>query len=255
LVRSPTDNKIGIVTFPVKPITIKANNDKSNLIPRIRRRVTVGKTLGGFSAMANIDLIEKSCRQLVTLADDNNWYDVICPRFGCGNGGLSWGDVRIVCEKYLDDRFTIMDLHDDNSRNERVIFLSGSMSVDKLHETAINDIILINDIQSQRKRPTRFIVGDAKGIDYAYQSLFARRGWGNLTVYHVGINPRNNIGGFNTVRVNSTGNGRQYYESKDIKMIEVCDYAMMVWDGISQGTHNNKSRLDHSNVTFKLYFS
>lgn len=34
---------------------------------------------------------------------------VLMTRPGCGNGGLKWEEVRPLCEKYLDHRFTICE--------------------------------------------------------------------------------------------------------------------------------------------------
>lgn len=54
---------------------------------------------------ANRFLIEKSAEQLKTLVDLNKWPIVILPRSGCGYGRLKWKDVKLILEKYLDDRF------------------------------------------------------------------------------------------------------------------------------------------------------
>lgn len=56
-----------------------------------------------------LDLIERSARQLVDLADDMGWQRVGLPRPGCGRGGLKWGDVKAVIERLFDDRFYIVD--------------------------------------------------------------------------------------------------------------------------------------------------
>lgn len=56
---------------------------------------------------ADLNLIEKSCKELVKEAPrQDNIYMV---RPGCGNGGLDWKDVKPVLEKYLDDRFTVVE--------------------------------------------------------------------------------------------------------------------------------------------------
>jgi hypothetical protein len=63
---------------------------------------------------ADIELIEWRVKDLV------DWVDIICKhresivpiymvRPGCGNGGLDWKDIKPICEKYLDDRFYIVE--------------------------------------------------------------------------------------------------------------------------------------------------
>jgi len=76
-----------LVTFPVKP-----------------ERGPDGKP--GFSAKAELPLIETSTRQLVEMAVRFGWKKVYIPRPGCGYGQLSWEDVHPILADILDDRFT-----------------------------------------------------------------------------------------------------------------------------------------------------
>lgn len=59
---------------------------------------------------ADLDLIARSARELVVLADDMQWQTVILPRPGCGNGQRKWHEVRPILQPVLDDRFTVVTL-------------------------------------------------------------------------------------------------------------------------------------------------
>lgn len=59
---------------------------------------------------ANLDLIKKSCKELLTIVH-YNFSDipkpVYLPKVGCGNGKLEWKDVKSILEGILDDRFVV----------------------------------------------------------------------------------------------------------------------------------------------------
>lgn len=56
---------------------------------------------------ADPQLIVKSLYQLTELATWNCWENVVMPRPGCGNGRLSWADVRTLLQAVLNDRFLV----------------------------------------------------------------------------------------------------------------------------------------------------
>ena len=62
---------------------------------------------------ASLDLIQRSCIELVYFMDCETLMDVTPPiymvRPGCGNGRLNWKDVKPFLEKYLDDRFIVVE--------------------------------------------------------------------------------------------------------------------------------------------------
>lgn len=58
---------------------------------------------------SDIELIEQSCKELVTISKIHDWRRIVLPRVGCGCGGLDWDTVvRPVCEKILDSRFMLV---------------------------------------------------------------------------------------------------------------------------------------------------
>ena len=59
---------------------------------------------------ADLELITRSTKELVKMADRIGWQAVVLPRPGCGNGGLDWKDVKPILESYLDERFTVVNL-------------------------------------------------------------------------------------------------------------------------------------------------
>ena len=59
-------------------------------------------------APASKELIERSFGELVTVWKDRK-DPLYMVRPGCGAGGLKWETVKPLCEKYLDDRFVIVE--------------------------------------------------------------------------------------------------------------------------------------------------
>lgn len=58
----------------------------------------------------DLRLIERSCRELVILANEQGWGKVVLPRPGCGGGGLEWRQVWPLLERHFDARFHIITL-------------------------------------------------------------------------------------------------------------------------------------------------
>ena len=57
---------------------------------------------------ADPELIQRSAEQLVAIANKFGYRQVVLPRPGCGNGRLSWHDVRPILDEVLDERFTVV---------------------------------------------------------------------------------------------------------------------------------------------------
>lgn len=58
---------------------------------------------------ADMNLIERSCRELMEIVNELHLHRVILPRPGCGNGGLTWAVVKPLIAPLLDDRIVIVE--------------------------------------------------------------------------------------------------------------------------------------------------
>lgn len=61
-----------------------------------------------WSELADLDLIIQSAREMAIIADVQEYNHVVIPRPGCGNGRLSWDQVKLALREILDDRFYII---------------------------------------------------------------------------------------------------------------------------------------------------
>lgn len=59
---------------------------------------------------SDMNLIELSCKQLVEAVNSLELsIPIYMVRPGCNYGGLDWKDVKPILEKYLDDRFVVVE--------------------------------------------------------------------------------------------------------------------------------------------------
>ena len=161
LVDDTTDQPI-VVSFPVKPGSIV--NDGSNCVSHCN--TTVGTRTPGFLAKADISLIERSLKQLVKLADSHKeWNTIICPRFGCGAGELSWVEIKPLAEAILDDRFIVITFGEPPKEETQSLYYTGIGSRD----TPQYILNLMTDLAS-RLESNGYILrsGGADGADQAF---------------------------------------------------------------------------------------
>ena len=92
-----------LVSFPVKPKYAVFNG--SNAVSHMEKKFTVGTIIPGWACKAELELVAKSAKELVALADANNWKSVLIPRPGCNNGELDWEKVDPILSEILDNRF------------------------------------------------------------------------------------------------------------------------------------------------------
>lgn len=101
-----TKHGVTLCSFPVKPKT--AIFTGNNAVKHMKNRFNEGDVIPGWACIADVNLIVESAKQIVNLANENNWKNIVIPRPGCGAGELSWKNIKLVLEPLLDDRFSII---------------------------------------------------------------------------------------------------------------------------------------------------
>lgn len=98
-----------LLSFPVKPAKI-IMSDRSEVVSHARDKYTVGQSVPGFHCVAAVEIIERSCKELVAWTDAARYEHVVLPIPGCGAGELSYNQdgIRAICESVLDNRFYMM---------------------------------------------------------------------------------------------------------------------------------------------------
>lgn len=99
--------KTSLVSFPVKSIweTAVCIAGQKNVVKHMQDQFKTGSRVPGWACRARLDIIERSAKELLALANENDWQTIIIPRPGCGAGELSWVEVKPLLNKILDDRF------------------------------------------------------------------------------------------------------------------------------------------------------
>lgn len=119
------------------------------------------------------------------------------------------------------------------------IFISGSMRIKNINK------VVLERIENIIHEQFTILVGDADGVDASIQQILAKKSYKNVKVYCTGNYPRNNIGKWElvTVQTDHKPKTRLYFTAKDLEMAKHCDYGLMIWDSKSTGTLNNVYQL------------
>ena len=101
------DKNTNIISFPVKPKY--ARYDGYNVVQHMKNRFKIGDFVPGWAAIAKLQIIEKSIKQLINLANTNKWMRIGLIMPGIGAGELNFDSVMNLLKKYIetDIRFII----------------------------------------------------------------------------------------------------------------------------------------------------
>lgn len=96
---------VQILSFPVKTDMEYMIQDKNIIVKHMQDKFEINAHVPGWACVADINIIEKSAKRLLKLANKYEWNKVLIPRPGCGAGELNWNKVRPALHSILDDRF------------------------------------------------------------------------------------------------------------------------------------------------------
>ena len=116
------------------------------------------------------------------------------------------------------------------------VVVSGSRRIKQLPEEAEQVLRKIMQLECQ------VLVGDCHGVDLAVQRFLHAHCYAKVTVFHVGLRPRHNVG-FPSVSVHGSQQG-----AKDRRMCQEADCGLAIWDGQSPGTKWNIERVPRTRV-------
>lgn len=115
------------------------------------------------------------------------------------------------------------------------VMLAGSRHIQNLPSSASEKV---RELAAQE---TWFVVGDATGVDCAFQSLLASLQYKRVVVFTSLDEPRNNLGSWEVRKIDSglKSKGAAMHTAKDRDMVRIAATGVMVWDGSSPGTLAN----------------
>jgi hypothetical protein len=126
------------------------------------------------------------------------------------------------------------------------VFISGSTSINKLPDSAIeiiDSIISMNSI---------ILTGDAEGADAQVQKYLSKKKYDKVIVYYAKAKVRNNAGKWKTKEITRGTNKKEgdLCALKNIAMADDADCGLMLWDGLSIETLNVIKVMKNKNKRF-----
>lgn len=131
------------------------------------------------------------------------------------------------------------------------VFIGGSRRISKLNDQIRSKLAEIVD------RELEILIGDANGADRALQAQLAGWKYPRVSVYFVGAKPRNNVGCWPLLHVDTPKGvkGFDFFAAKDKRMAHEADCGLMLWDGESRGTLANVVNLVSEEKPVAVYVS
>jgi hypothetical protein len=103
-------NNTHVFSFPTKPTRVLVT--ETSILPKFFSRSQLGKNIEGWKARSPLWLVERSAKFIAELVGESPSFieQIFLPHVGCDNGGLDWEtQVKPVLDKYMDDRYTVVE--------------------------------------------------------------------------------------------------------------------------------------------------
>jgi hypothetical protein len=117
--RPSLDDEYSVVAFPTKPVSVvlhrKKWGDITDVLVGKEWKYKDGDIVPGYYAKSTKEIIERSLKQLVQLANREDWTRVALPIPGIGHGDMEKSVVMGLLN-YLDDRFIVVEYESNYSR-------------------------------------------------------------------------------------------------------------------------------------------
>lgn len=115
------------------------------------------------------------------------------------------------------------------------VVLAGSRKLDFLPDC------VVSMLEDQIKSKVEFLIGDASGVDTAFQKFFQKRGYSKVEIYSSATYVRTNLGRWseNIVETTLKSVSNASHAFKDREMCKLADAGIFVWDQQSAGTLSN----------------
>lgn len=171
----------GWYAFPVKPVE-KVITNINEVVPHMRGNYKVGDWVPGFHCMADLDIIKRSCVQLMKELDNYEIDKIHIPRPGCGAGGLDFLDILWDLERLLDDRVHVWTFKAEK----------GTVWIQGVNQTELSDAKKrkIDEVIISGKKVC--LLGETE-LDERLQDYLRRWNHLDIVVYHNGSEPRYNL--------------------------------------------------------------
>lgn len=119
--------------------------------------------------------------------------------------------------------------------NSKTVFLGGT----RMYNSMPTDIQIL--LKKWIAKNYSFIVGDAPGVDTAFQRFLLEKKVDQVTIFTSAPHLRNNLGSWKSIKIDSglKTSSHAMHTAKDRYMSQICDLALMIWDELSLGTISN----------------